>query len=61
MMEFKDRYILGQGVPFVIPEVCQLFHYENGKAILNKLEQPNFMICSGRVPNYRLVLERIDE
>mgnify|MGYP001613754348 CR=1 FL=1 len=59
-MEFKDRYVLGEGVPFVIPEVCQLFEYEKGKAFLVKLTQPEFVIHSGIIPNYRLVLEKID-
>ena len=60
-MIFKDRYVLGAGTPFVIHELCQLFRYEKGIAILVPLEQPDFMIWSGHIPNYRLVLEKIDD
>lgn len=59
-MEFKEKYILGEGRPFVIKEVCQLFKIEKGKTILIGLKVPDLMGWSGPVPNYRLILERID-
>jgi len=58
-MQFKDEYILGKGIPFIIPEVAQLFTYKNGKAILVKLKQPDFMIWSGKMPEYELILRKI--
>jgi hypothetical protein len=61
-MDFKDKYILGEGSPFVISEVAQLFKYENGKAILIELNIPTeIMISSKPPPKYRLILERVRE